>query len=221
VIALVVALILLWYTRDVMLLVFAGVLLAACLRTLARLLTALIGKPTGLALVFVVLIPVGSTMTIFWARGADIGQELEALRAGVPEAAAAAQARLQCSEIGRRVVAPLPTIEQALPDARSAISRTTGVVSRRLSVLTTSVVVSFLGIAFAATPRPYVAGVLALVPARKVRRAREVLHRMEATLWWWMVGRVVSCRQWRVTSSPLWWIGRRSPCPRHSPSSRS
>ena len=192
VIALVLVLIVVWYTRDVMLLAFAGVLLAVCLRTPARWLHSRVGIPTGLALALVVLLPVGATVALFWVRGPEIARELDALREGVPQAAAAVEARLQRSEWGRRVVEELPTFEQALPDARSAISGATGVVSRTFSVLTTFAIVLFLGIAFAATPQPYVAGLLALVPVGKVRRARNVLQRMEATLWWWMVGRVLS-----------------------------
>ena len=208
VVALVVALIVIWYTRDVMLLAFAGVLLAVCFRTLARSLHGRIGIPTSLALAFVVLLPVGGTVAIFWARGPAIARELDALREGVPQAAAAVEARFQRSEWGRRVVAKLPTFEEALPDARSAISQATGVVSRTFSALTTFAIVLFLGIAFAATPRPYVAGVLALVPASKVPRAREVLQRVEATLFWWMVGRVLSMLVVAVsTGIGLWLLG--------------
>lgn len=208
VIAIVVALIVVWYTRDVLLLAFAGVLLAVSFRTMARWVHARIGIPTGLALAGVVLLLVGGTVTIFWARGPVIASELDALREEVPRAAAAVAARLDSSEWGHRLVEELPTLDEVLPDARSFISRATGVVSRTFSALTTFVIVLFLGIAFAATPRPYVEGVLALVPARKVPRAREVLQRLEATLWWWMVGRVVSMLVVAVsTGVGLWLLG--------------
>jgi len=208
VIALVVAILAVWYTRDVLLLAFAGVLLAVCLRTVARWLHGRIGIRPSLALAGVVLLLVGGTVAIFWMRGPAMARELSALREEVPRAAAAVEARLQRSEWGRRVVAELPSFEEALPDARSAISGATGVVSRTFSALTTFAIVLFLGIAFAATPGPYVAGVLALVPARKVPRAREVLQRMEATLWWWMIGRLLSMVVVAVsTGIGLWLLG--------------
>jgi predicted PurR-regulated permease PerM len=183
---------LVWFARDVLLLAFAGTLLAVCLRTVARWLHTRTGIPTGMALAGVVLLLVGGTIAIFWARGPSIVRELDALGAGIPRAAEAVEARLQQSDWGRRVVEELPTFEEVLPDARSAISRATGVVSRTFGALTTVVVILFLGVAFAATPRPYVAGLLALVPAHREPRAREVLQRVEETLWWWMVGRVIS-----------------------------
>lgn len=206
VVALVVALVVTWYTRDVLLLAFAGVLLAVCFRTIARWLHGRTGIPTSVALAAVVLLLLGGTVAVFWVRGAAIARELDALREGLPQAAAAVEARLQRSEVGRRVIAALPTFEQLLPDARSAISRASRVVSRTFSALTTFAIVLFLGVAFAATPRPYVEGVLALVPARSAPRVRAVLHRMEATLWWWMVGRVLSMLVVAISTAVGLWL---------------
>lgn len=206
IVVLLVALLVVWYTREVLLLAFAGILLGVCFRTLARWLHARTGLPTSLALALVVLLLLGGTVAIFWVRGPAIVREFDALREGVPKAAAAVEARLQQSEWGRRVVAELPTFEEVLPDARAAISRATGVVSRTFGALTTCAIVLFLSIAFAATPRPYVSGVLALLPARKVPRAREVLQRMEATLWWWMAGRVVSMLVVSVSTGIGLWL---------------
>ncbi len=192
VVALLVALLFAWYARDVLLLAFAGVLLAVFLRRLSRWTHERVGVPTGVALAMVLLLLFGGIGVLLWLRGPAIAAEFDELRKDVPRAAQEVKERLQESEWGRRIADELPTLEEALPDAPSAMSRATGVVSRTFSAITTFVVILFLGIAFAATPRPYTAGLLALVPAHKVSRAREVLRRVEETLWWWMVGRVVS-----------------------------
>lgn len=208
VIAIVVTLLVVWFARDVLLLAFAGVLLAVCFRTVVRLLHGRLGIPQGLGLAIVVLVLVGGTVAIFWIRGPAIVREFDALRESVPRAAASVEQRLTGSEWGRRAVAELPTFEDVLPDARSVISKATGVVSRTFSAMTTFVIVLFLGIAFAATPRPYVEGILALVPAGKVPRAREILQRLEVTLWWWMAGRILSMLVVAVsTGIGLWLLG--------------
>jgi len=192
IVAMVVALIVAWYARDVLLLAFAGVLLAVFFRTIARWLHERTGVPVSVALAGVVLFLVGGVIASLWLRGPTIGAELDALRDGIPRAVEAVKGRLQASDIGRRLLEQMPSPQEALPDARSAVSQATGVVSLTFGALTTFVVVLFLGIIFAATPRPYVSGVLALVPVRKEARAREVLQRLEDTLWWWVVGRVLS-----------------------------
>lgn len=197
-----------WFARDVLLLTFAGVLLAVFLRTLAQWVHRRTRLPVGVALAAAVIVIFGGITLMFWARGPAIADEFEALRQDIPRAAATVESRLEQSEWGRRLVAEIPSMEEALPDARSAVSRATGVVSRTFGALTTFVVILFLAIAFAATPRPYVAGLLALVPPRKESRAREVLERVTDTLWWWMVGRVLSMVVIGVaTGIGLWLLG--------------
>jgi predicted PurR-regulated permease PerM len=208
VIALVVALLGAWYARDVLLLAFAGVLLAVFLRTIASWVSARTPLPTGLALAAVVVLLFGGLVTAFWLRGPAIAVEVDALRDAIPRAASAAEARLRQYAWGREVLADLPTLEEALPSARSAVSRATGAFSRTFGVLMNFVVILFLGVAFAATPRPYVRGILALVPAPKEPRAREVLDRLGQTLWWWLVGRVLSMAVIGVaTGVGLWLLG--------------
>lgn len=206
--ALLVALLLVWFARDVLLLGFAGVLLAVFLRTVARWIHERTGLAAGIALGAVVLLLFGGIGVMFWLRGPAIGAELDTLRADVPRAVESVKARLQESEWGRRLVAEIPSAQEALPDARSAVSSVTGVASRTFGALTSFVVIVFLAIAFSATPRPYVAGLLALVPPRHEARVRQVLARVTDTLWWWMLGRLLSMTLIGVaTGIGLWLLG--------------
>ena len=149
--ALLVALLVIWFARDVLLLAFAGVLLAAFLRTVTRWVHERTGLLTGVALGLIVVLLVGSLGVIFWARGPAIATEFESLRADIPRAATAVKARLQETDWGRRLVAELPAAKDALPSARSAVSSATGVVSGTFGALTNFVVILFLAIAFAVT----------------------------------------------------------------------
>ena len=149
--ALLVALLVIWFARDVLLLAFAGVLLAVFLRTVTRWVHERTGLLTGVALGLIVVLLVGSLGVIFWARGPAIATEFESLRADIPRAATAVKARLQETDWGRRLVAELPAAKDALPSARSAVSSATGVVSGTFGALTNFVVILFLAIAFAVT----------------------------------------------------------------------
>ena len=91
-----------------------------------------------------------------------------------PQSATAAsiKARLQDNTRGRRLVAKRLTAEQALPDGRSASINAAGVASRTFEAFTNVVIIPFLVVAFAATPRPYLSRLIALVPQRKEARVR-------------------------------------------------
>jgi predicted PurR-regulated permease PerM len=208
VVALVLAVVVVWYARDVLLLGFAGVLLAVFFRRLACFIHDRSGIPTSASLAIVVLLLFGGLGVLFWLRGPAIAAEFDQLREGVPRAAETAKARLQDHEWGRAFLEKLPSMEEMLPDAQSTVSRATGVVSRTFGALTTFVIILFLGIAFAASPQPYISGILAVVPANKVERLHEVLRRVEQTLWWWLLGRIFSMMVIGVaTGAGLWLLG--------------
>ncbi len=206
--ALLVTLLAAWYARDVLLLAFAGALLGVFFRRLARWLHQTLRIPPGLALALVVVLLLGGLGLLFWLRGPAIASEFDELRDGVPRAADAVKGRLQQSEWGQRMLDELPSVRDVIPDAQSAMSKASGVVSRTFSAFTTLAVILFLGIAFAASPRSYVTGLLALVPATQVPRLREVLEQVERTLWWWLLGRLLSMTVVGVaTGLGLWLLG--------------
>lgn len=181
-----------WYARDVLLLAFAGVLFGIFLRRLATLVAGRTPLGPRIALVLVTLALLGALVGVFWWRGPDIASQVRTLREELPQAARTLEERLSRHELGARAVEAMPSPGAILPDDADAVSRVTGVVSRTFSVLTSAAVVLFLGLVLAATPGAYVRGLVALVPRAREARAREVLRQLYDTLWWWLLGRLVS-----------------------------
>jgi predicted PurR-regulated permease PerM len=206
--AVVVLLLFIWYARDVLLLAFAGILVGVFLRRLATWVSDRTPLSPTWALVVVVLVLVGGFVGTFAVRGESIGAEVRTLRDQLPAAADSFRNRLERYEWGRRAVESAPDAGELLPDNPDAIGRVTGVVSRTFSALASVVIIFFLGIVLAATPRVYVNGLLALLPASKVPRGREVLGRLYDTLWWWLIGRIGAMTFIGVvTGLGLWIIG--------------
>lgn len=206
--AVVVLLLFVWYARDVLLLAFAGILVGVFLRRLATWVSDRTPLSPRWALVVVVLALLGSFVGTFAIRGESIAAEVRTLRDRLPEAAEQLQNRLERYEWGRRAVEAAPSPRELLPDTPDAIGRVTGAVSSTFSALASFVIILFLGIVLAATPRVYVNGLLALLPEAKVPRGREVLGQLYDTLWWWLIGRIAAMTFIGViTGVGLWIIG--------------
>ena len=191
--ALVVGLLFLWHARDVLLLVFAGVLFGIFLRRLSTLLSGHTPLTPGVSLAIVLLVLTGALVGAFWLQGDTIAAESAQLREALPQAVEDLRARITGYSLGERLMEQLPEDPSTLlPDSRDVVSRVTGVVSRTVSVLASGAIILFLGIVFAATPAVYQRGLLALVPAHKEERMRAVLDKTGDTLWWWLIGRIIS-----------------------------
>ncbi|MBA3443678.1 MAG: AI-2E family transporter [Gemmatimonadales bacterium] len=182
----------LWAVRDVLLLGFAGVLLAVLFRTPAEWLHSRLGIPVTAAVGLVVVLTLGALIGAFWLHGGKIGEQVTELRKQLPQAAAQIKSRLQQTSWGQKLVEEVPAPEELLPDAQGAVERATGVLSGTLAVLTNGLVILFLGVVFALGPQPYLSGIVRLVPIARRDRAREVLRQLGSTLRWWLFGRLIS-----------------------------
>ena len=190
--AVVVLLLFFWHARDVLLIVFAGILLGIFLRRLALLLSAPTRLPPAAALAVVVLGLVGLLVGAFWAQGDTIAAEASRLRVELPRAAEELRSMIAGTAMGKQIVEDLPSPSELVPKAPDMVTKATGAVSLTFSALASLGIVFFLGVVFAGTPGVYVRGVLALIPEQKVPRAREVLDKLADTLWWWLIGRIIS-----------------------------
>lgn len=198
------ALLLVWHARDVLLLAFAGVLLALFLRTPASWLSERTPLPDLVSLGVVVIGLIALIAAAFVFRGPAIADEARALREQLPKASEQLQQRLERYEWGQRALEQVPdNVEDAFPDAGSAISKVTGAASRTFAILANFAIILFLGLVLAGGPRPYINGLVTLVPRSRQPRAREVLAEVGLTLRWWLLGRIIAMTVIGVST----WIG--------------
>lgn len=195
-------LLLVWMVREVLLLGFAGILLGLVFRAPAEWLSARTRLPQGMAVILVVIAMLGLLATAFAVRGAEIRNQAEQLREQIPRAAERLQAQLERSEIGREVVKNVPGPAEMLPDS-GGVRRAAGAVTRTFAVLANVLIVLFLGIVFALTPKVYTENALRLVPLKSRARARSLFGELDHTLRWWLLGRLISMSAIGL----LTWIG--------------
>ncbi len=185
------ALLLIVFASDIVLLVFASILLAILLRSLAEPLAARLRISPRWALAIVVALLAISLGLIGWAIAPSIGEQVRDLRATLP----AALQRLQ-QELSRFVwlealfdAAPRPDEVAAQPQVAGKV---TGALSGTLAAFGHTVVAIVIALYLAADPRPYIEGTVRLFPPAHRDRAREILFAMGHTLRWWLFGKAIS-----------------------------
>lgn len=187
----VLALLLIVFAVDVVLLVFASILLAIALRALAEPVAKRFGIPEPWAVGIVVALLVVLFSGVGWAIAPAIGEQATQLRSALPDALQ----RLQ-QELSRFVW--LESLFDSAPHSDAPIvqegvaSTVTNAVSGTLSAIANTAFVLVVAIYLAVDPRLYVEGVVRLFPPARRDRTRAVLHTIGTTLRWWLIGKGLS-----------------------------
>jgi predicted PurR-regulated permease PerM len=179
----------LWRGAHVLLLAFAGVLLAVFLAALADWLSrhTRLSYRWSLAAVVLGLLLLGAGLGyLLWNRlSAQVGELTQTL----PASLGTIRDYLAQYEWGQRLVENAPRAATGLGEG-GAFSRLTGLVSGVAGFLEAAVVILVVGIFGAAEPGVYRAGLLHLVPPPYRRRVGEAADAIAFNLRYWLVGQV-------------------------------
>ena len=198
--------VLVWLALDLLLLLFAGVLLAIFLRTLASTLARASGLGVGWSLALVVLLLVGSAALAGWAYAPRLAEQSDQLTRAIPTAASDLTSWVRQYEWGQWLLKQVGGGDTTGAGAASAeqgggagsgssggvVSQVTTAARRLLDFAVAVVVIGFTGLYLAAEPAPYVRGVIHLVPPARRRRAAEVLYATAHVLRWWLLGQALA-----------------------------
>jgi predicted PurR-regulated permease PerM len=191
VLGLVVCLALVWYTRHVFLLAFAGVLLAVLFSSLAQLVCRYTRLPYrwSLALVLVLLaVAVGLGV---WLLGQQIAQQASDLVRSLPQSIERLRRQLQQYAWGEWLVHHVVQGQSMLSES-DLFARITGVASSTVSFVAGIAVVLFVGVYGAAESGLYVDGMTRLAPIAYRQRFRTVLLTVGYNLRWWLWGQLAT-----------------------------
>jgi predicted PurR-regulated permease PerM len=181
---------LLWLLWPVLLLIFAAVLVAIALRSLAipfaRWTPLGMGAAVGVVMVLLVLVLSGTGLML----GVQLSDQLSELWNRLPEFASSAKTYIAQTTFGR-------TLLQLLPDAKSMFDGLTAgsavtAATATLGVLANVILVVFLGVFFALTPKLYARGFVGLFPPVYRARVEDTLAETAAVLRAWLRGQFVA-----------------------------
>ena len=200
---------LVWFLGPVLLLIFAGVLLAIAFDALSAHLVRWTGMPRGLGLTivligFVLIMVAGVLMVVppFVEQVGEVWNQLAGLLQRTLEI-------LRQQPWAERLlgVGAEGSDEQAL-DPGNVAARIASATMTIITAVLTVVLVFAIGVFLAARPGTYRAGLLKLLSFRLRPRADEVLSAIAHSLRWWLVGQLVSMSiLFAVTGLVLWAVG--------------
>lgn len=208
VITAVLAVLLIWYGAEVLLLVFAGLLFAVFLYSLSMFVQEYTSLKNGGALLVVLGLLASGTILGSWLLAPSIVQQVNELTQRLPQAVARARQQVAEYPLAQQILSQVPALQQLFPQSGGVFARMTGMVSTVLGVMVNIVIILFIGIYLAVNPGLYRRGVVRLVPQRKRARAQEVLDTLAYTLRWWLIGRfTVMTLNGAFTAIGLWLLG--------------
>jgi predicted PurR-regulated permease PerM len=194
-------------TLKVDLVIFAGVLLAICLRRAADQVSSLTGIPASWAVALVVFSVLGFFAGIGWFFSQAIASQIDQLSQQLPAAAERFQSIVSESSLGKVLIEHLKPAS-INPSPMTVLQNFFGVASNLVEVVGAVAVITFLSLYFAAEANLYIAGLLRLVPLPRRPRTAEILDETASAIWYWMLGRLVSMTTLGfLTAVGLWAIG--------------
>lgn len=181
---------LLWAATDVLLLLFAAILVACFLRGTAKVFSQSTRLPIGWSLGIVVTLLCGATTAAVWLLAPQVAAQVDDLSRGLTQSFQQLRAYLAQYDWGRRILAQMPGVAE-LAQRGNLFGRITGVFSSTLGILANAILVAFIGLYLALAPVTYITGLVRLFPKQRRARMNEVLEAVGETLRRWLVGRAI------------------------------
>ncbi|MBP7375755.1 MAG: AI-2E family transporter [Pyrinomonadaceae bacterium] len=196
---------LIYFTFDVILLIFAAALLAIFLHGLADILRKWVPLSEGwlvmLVAVLLLLVVAGAVAVL----APSVAEQVRVLRVEIPKSAQNAGQYLSQFGWGQTLIAQLPSADDVMAklDAASVMTRVGGFFSSTVGAVGNVLVTILLAIYLASEPRYYSAGIIRFFPKEKRERVSEILSSIYQTLRWWLIGKAASM----LFIGVLTWIG--------------
>ena len=183
-------LIFIWYAADLLMLVFASVLVSILLRAFTEFVSRKTGMGHGIALLLVSLGLVALIAVTAWLVTGRLGTQVAELRLQLPQAVQNVKHHLGQYAWIRNAFDSLPTFNDWLARrGGTVVSQLTGLASTTAGAVVNVLIVGILGIYLASQPRLYTRGLKHLLQFSYRKRAGEVLSVIDEGLRRWLVGR--------------------------------
>lgn len=178
-----------WQVSQILLLIFAAILLAIFLRTLADWVSRHTALSADWSLLAVVAALLGACVLIGVLYGPAIADGFYQLLRQMPTALGRIRSAASHYAWGPGLLDAVSRVGNGLADPQQ-LSKIAGVFSTALGALGSVLIVAVLGIYLAAQPKTYLDGAVRLFPPRHRERVEEAFQHIGQALRWWLLGRI-------------------------------
>ncbi|WP_242916965.1 AI-2E family transporter [Pontibacter liquoris] len=194
--------------NSVLLLVFASLLIAIFFRGTAHALHKRTSLPEGWSLGLVVVAFLALIGVAWWLLAPQVSEQVNNLSEQLPKAVADLKQQLSQYKWAQRLLDELPTASSLLQGKNNWLQKSIGVLSSTFSVLANIYIILFIAIFVTIDPNTYRQGIILLFPKNRRKRITEVLDKIGATLYKWILGKLFSMAVVGIlTTVGLWLLG--------------
>ena len=179
-------------TAYILLLVFAGLLLAVLLDYFSQQLERLLAAPHWLGVALVLVLMTGLFVLVIVLVFPVIAEECVMLLLQLERAAEHIHVWLQVNLGGNFLVDQFPTLEDQLPNLGAMWRGVAGIFATTIGAVTGVAIIVVVAAFIAYNPGMYTTGFLRLVPLDYRERAAEVLAGIGTTIRRWLLGQLIS-----------------------------
>lgn len=182
----------LWQASQVLLLAFAGILLAVVLRTASNAVTRWTRLKHRWALTLVLVLATAAGVATVWLAAPRVTAEVRELRENLSKSVETVTEEITRIPGGEEVAARASEMQEEMGTTDELIKRVGGVFATTFGAVGGLLIFMVVGIFLAYDPRLYLNGFIRLVPLDKRTRACEVFDALGKTLQGWLVGQLIS-----------------------------
>lgn len=175
-------------TFSVLILVFAGVLIASYFRGLSTWLRKRTGWNSKVTLTLAILFNAILAVGFFWLLGAKVSQQMVELEENLPKLFEEVEEAMNGSTIGNEIVEKGNEVRQS-EDMTTYISR---FFATTFGFLGDMYIILIIGIFFTASPYMYKSGIIQLVPPKRRDKANDVLEKLASGLKKWLAAKFIA-----------------------------
>jgi predicted PurR-regulated permease PerM len=176
---------------HVILLLFAGGLLAILWRGLARVIANKTNGNVKLWLPVVIVTNVLVFGGLYFILAPSVANQVEELSEKIPQAIDQVTDYLEDSQVGSRLLKSIDEDLKSGENVMNNVSKVLNVAQGTLSALLDILLIFVFGVFLAADPKLYRDGFVKLFPKSKRKRVKEVLSTISSTLFRWFVGKII------------------------------
>jgi predicted PurR-regulated permease PerM len=181
-----------WLAGHVVLVVFAGILLAVLLNGASNRMARWLPISRGVALALVILLLVILLGSAGYFLAPRVAVQIDPLIKTLPASLQRLQVYLEQYEWMKEIMESIPPAEEMIANVSGVLKQARFIFSGALGVVANFVIILFVGLYLAAQPQVYITGFLKLVPKKHRPRGREVFKELGITLELWLFGKFLS-----------------------------